>query len=104
MSLADDVRANLAAAERRAILRLLTAVGAYEANDSTLLAAMTSLGHRVGVDRVRAHFDFLAEGGLLVTRTVEGGAKVATLTDRGLDVAEGRAEAAGVEPPRPSQL
>lgn len=101
----DRLRTQIDGVERGAILRLLTAVGAFEANDSLLLGALASLGHRVGIDRIRAHLDFLAEAGLVRTRAVDAaGSQVAALTDRGLDVATGRATATGVEPPRPSQL
>ncbi len=85
--------ASLLAEDRRlVILRCLTEVPGYEANESVLRTGLAHFGHRVGSDIVRADLAFLADHDLLRVEKLAGGAGelwLATLTAAGRDVAEG---------------
>lgn len=94
-------------AEEHLRLRLLTLLDqspARMANDSLLAAVLADMGHAVSRDRLRATLAWLAEAGLLATRELLAGEMrlvVATLSERGADVAAGRARAPGVARPAP---
>lgn len=85
---------------RISILRLLSGAPAYRANSSILHGETTRFGLAASRDQVKTEMAWLAEQGLIVTEDV-GGMVVATLTERGLDVAEGRAVQPGVQRPSP---
>jgi hypothetical protein len=81
--------AHLAEDRRLVILRLLTEAGGT-ANDSVLEVGLQQLGHRRGLTRdvVRADIDWLKARRL-----------VASITERGLNVAEGHETVDGVKRP-----
>lgn len=90
---------------RLVILRILHEDSDYSVNDSLLGKALAAYGHGVGRDVVRTELAWLAEQGLV---TVEGlprpgrdPLQVATLTSRGAEVAEGRAQVPGIARPTP---
>ena len=85
---------------RLAILRLLAESTDYRANLYLLQTALESFGHNVSHDRLHADLDWLYEQGLV---TVAGlaGITLARLTERGADVAAGRAIVTGVKRPGP---
>lgn len=85
---------------RLAILRILTQAPAYAANESVLHSALQSFGHAVSRDTVRTDIEWLGEQALVTVEIVVG-IRIATLAMRGLDVAEGRAQAPGVKRPSP---
>lgn len=85
---------------RLTILVLLVDAAGYQANQFLLQSALDSLGHAVSMDRLRADLAWLAEQGL-VTVGATAAVEIATLTARGLDVAQGRAVHPGVKRPRP---
>ena len=85
---------------RLALLCLLEASAAYSANQHLLASALDGLGHRISADRLMADLARLAEQGLAGLESLAG-VGVATLTQRGLDVATGRARCPGVARPRP---
>ncbi|WP_345859307.1 ArsR family transcriptional regulator [Shewanella algae] len=85
---------------RLVMLRVLAESSAYEANDSILDTALDAYGHNVSRDVVRSEMAWLAEQGLVTLRQVSH-TQVATLTARGLDVADGQASCPGVKRPRP---
>lgn len=85
---------------RLVLLRLLSESGGYRANLFLLQTACAGFGHDVSQDRLQADVDWLEEQGLLKTEGV-GGVCIATLTQRGLDVAQGRANCTGVKRPMP---
>lgn len=95
----------LVADRRLCILRFLLEDRDYSLNESLLQDALEMLGHAVSRDAVRAEVAWLAEQGLVTTREagVGGGRSVtvATLTERGADVAKGRAQVPGVKRPSP---
>ena len=86
---------------RLTVLRLLAKGGGdYSANDSIIADALPHLGFTVGRERVRAEIEWLRDSALVKVENVES-LLIATLTQRGLDVAEGRTTATGVKRPSP---
>ena len=89
----------LAADQRLVILRLLAEQISYKANSSVLTMRMDQLGHAVSRDQVRTHLAWLGEQALVAVDEPVPGVVVATLTERGMDVASGRAVVPGVKRP-----
>lgn len=85
---------------RLVILRVLSDSTGYQTNEYTLEAVLEDLGHTVSSDRLHADLAWLAEQGLVTTSNV-GGVTIPKLTQRGLDVARGKAVVPGVKRPRP---
>lgn len=85
--------------QRLVLLRSLSDCGG-DANESVLQTCLDTYGHRLSRDAVRSHLAWLDEQGLCSTKDVAG-CLVATVTGRGLDVAEGRSTVPGVKRPRP---
>lgn len=83
---------------RLVVLRVLAELPEYRANSSVLYAAMNHFGHSMTRDQVRTELSWLAEQGLLFVDDA-GPVLVATLTERGQDVARGRAIVPGVSRP-----
>lgn len=87
---------------RLAVLRVLAEPDLkYKANSAVLHTAAKSLGFEVSRDFVHGQLDWLAEQGLISTEKVTDSVRVATLSRRGLDVAEGNSTHSGVERPSP---
>lgn len=93
-------RKHQAEGRRLAILQLLAEAG-YEVNDQVLAAALEEYGYRTTRDELLGDLAWLAEQQLIADRDLSGVVVVARLTQRGLDVAEGKARAPGVKRPRP---
>lgn len=87
---------------RSATLRLLADLPEYRANDIVIADAVRAVGLGCTNDQLRGHLTWLEEQ-RLVTVTEVGGMKVATLTERGEDVAAGRAHVDGVQRPKPGR-
>ena len=85
---------------RLVLLRCLQSAEQYRANAYLLRRFAQSVGHTVSSDRLEHDIAWLAEQGL-ATRDSTNGVTVATLTRRGLDVAEGAAVVPGVARPLP---
>ena len=85
---------------RITILRLLEHQGGYRSNCSLLRDAAEAVGLTATRDQVRVELAWLAEQGLVTVRQVEQ-LMIATATERGLDVAAGRARVPGVKTPSP---
>jgi DNA-binding transcriptional ArsR family regulator len=85
--------------ERLVILRLLARQISYKANSSVLTFAMDNLGHAIARDTVKTHLHWLTEQALVSIEEPVEGVLVATLTERGHDVARGRAVVPGVARP-----
>lgn len=83
---------------RLVILRLLSELPQYKANSSVLVAALDQYGHSPSRDQVKTELAWLAEQGLVSCDDL-GPVRVATLTERGSDVASGRAVVPGVKRP-----
>lgn len=91
---------HLAADRRLVILRVLAESTGYQANEYTLEAVLDDMGHTVSNQQLHTELAWLAEQGLLDSRTV-GGVTIATVTRRGIDVAQGKAQVPGVKRPQP---
>jgi hypothetical protein len=83
---------------RLVILRLLVEMTAYRANSSVLTMALDSYGHTLSRDQVKTELSWLAEQGALTLEDV-GPVLVATLSERGQDIAAGRARVPGIKRP-----
>lgn len=94
MSFQDFLRQDV----RLVLLRVLTEMPAYRSNSSVLTSALERFGHAVTRDQVKSELTWLAEQGLVALNDL-GGVSVATLTERGQDVATGRVVVPGVKRP-----
>lgn len=83
---------------RLVILRLLVEMPAYRANSSVLNAALDNFGHTISRDQVKTELAWLAEQGAVALEDI-GPVVVATLTERGQDIAAGRARVPGIKRP-----
>lgn len=93
--------AQLQAENRRcAFLRFLSEDVDYAMNTSLLQSALAEIGHGVSRDQVNVDAAWLEEQGLTVCEDI-GGIVVVKITQRGLDVAEGRVVVPGVKRPGP---
>lgn len=86
---------------RLVILKALAAAAQYRANAYLLRSFCDQVGHTCSSDRLAADLAWLSEAGLITTDHPRADVQVATLTARGLDVADGRAEHPGVKRPMP---
>ncbi|MFH1027688.1 MAG: ArsR family transcriptional regulator [Pseudomonadota bacterium] len=86
--------------QRLIILRALERDLGYSANESIINNILVGFGHTCSRDCVRTHLAWLHEQGLLAVKDVSG-YMVATITQRGADVACGRAVVPGVDRPSP---
>lgn len=84
--------------QRLVMLRGLHDFGG-NANESVIQSCLDAYGHRISRDAVRTHMKWLEEQGLISIEDV-GGCYVGTLTSRGQDACEGRANIPGVKKPR----
>lgn len=98
MSLAEAAAAKLLTLQRLAVLQLLADQPSGSANDASLCEALNAMTHVVSRDRMRELLFWLAAQGALhvLDRRMESGLIVATLTERGHDIARGRSRIAGV--------
>ncbi|KRP97472.1 hypothetical protein TX25_06085 [Pseudomonas lactis] len=83
---------------RLVLLRLLVEMTAYRANSSVLTMALDSYGHTLSRDQVKTELHWLAEQGALTLQDV-GPVFVATLSERGQDIAAGRTRVPGIKRP-----
>ncbi|WP_180125637.1 ArsR family transcriptional regulator [Rhodoferax sp. BLA1] len=94
-----DFSQHLRQDQRLVLLRILSEMPSYRANSSVLVGLMEKLGHTMTRDQVKTELRWLAEQGLLAVEEA-GSVLVATLDERGQDVAEGRARVDGIARPR----
>jgi Fe2+ or Zn2+ uptake regulation protein len=94
---------HLAEDRRLVILRLLEQAPGYQLNASVLHSGLDRIGHDVSRDVLRTDLAWLAEQGLVTLDHLAEGVTVATLTERGLDAAHGRAIIPGVKRPAPGR-
>ncbi|RLM23652.1 hypothetical protein BIY29_10140 [Brenneria alni] len=83
---------------RLVILRILSELPGYRANSSLIYSALVQFGHSPSRDQVKSELRWLEEQGLVSIEDV-GPVLVATETERGADVAAGRATVPGVKRP-----
>lgn len=86
---------------RLVVLRLLGEAGGYRLNSSVLTDAAKAHGLDASRDQMRGEIAWLAENGMVATEEPTPGLIVATLTERGADVAAGRSQHPGVQRPGP---
>ncbi|WP_337840500.1 hypothetical protein [Rheinheimera sp.] len=86
--------------QRLAILRLLAEDSGYDLNESILQDGVNALGLDISRDKLRTELAWLKEQGTVLLEQV-GSVSVARLTERGLDVAQGRARIPGIKRPTP---
>lgn len=94
---ADIVIGNL----RLTLLRVLNEATMHEANSSVLHQAVEAMGIRVTRDQVRTELGWLQEQRCVKLIELSPILFVATLTERGGDVAKGRSKIAGIPQPSP---
>ena len=87
--------------QRLRVLQILERAAGYDLNIHVLRMELEHLGHRPSLDALRGELAWLEEAGLAGTRLVQD-LVVAVATERGLDVAAGRARVPGVARPRPA--
>ncbi len=88
--------------QRLFILRVLDELPGFSSNVSALQSALDmSAGHRLSRDAALALVDWLDEVGLVTKENLDPRICVVKLTQRGSDVAQGRAHVTGVKRPRP---
>ena len=85
---------------RLVMLRVLANSPGYSANEYTIEAVLEDLGHVISNDLLRGEIAWLAEQQLITTSQV-GGVTIAKITQRGLDIARGKAMHPDVQRPRP---
>lgn len=102
MSIKDDFAPAIDAYIRAAALRLLAELPEYRANDMAIADAVRAIGLGCTNDQLRGHLTWMEEQ-RLVTIVDVSGIKVATLTERGAEVAAGRAQVDGVQRPHPGR-
>lgn len=96
----NDFSALVQADRRLVILRVLADSAGYSTNQHLLGTMTGALGHQVGAERIRADISDLQEMGLVTTDHVAG-VVIATLTQKGVDVAAGVVTVSGVKRPMP---
>jgi len=86
---------------RLGILRILSRRNQFTSNEYSLNDELAgNYGHHVSKDQLHTDLAWLEEQGLLILQQPRAG-WIATLTSRGEDAAEGRANVPGVARPRP---
>lgn len=93
-----DFAAHLSHDRRLVILRLLAELPMYRANSSVLAMALERFGHASTRDQVKTELYWLQEQALVLLEDL-GAVLVATATERGMEVAAGRAMVPGVARP-----
>ncbi|PNG40966.1 hypothetical protein A1354_12400 [Pseudomonas asplenii] len=83
---------------RLVLLRLLADMPGYRANSSVLNTALDHHGHSTSRDQTKTELHWLAEQQAITLNDI-GPILVATLTERGQDIAAGRARVPGIQRP-----
>ena len=84
--------------QRAAILKVLNVMNGYKSNNSMIRDGCEAFNNRMSNDEVKTQLSWLAEQGLISINHV-GDYINAELTERGQDVAEGRATVPGIKRP-----
>ena len=87
--------------DRRLVILRITAEGNGTANDRMLVTGLAHWGIRCTLEAVSQSLDWLEEHGLVKLRAVpDSDVRIAEITRRGRDVADGVADVPGVTPRR----
>lgn len=92
----------LAQDRRLRILQLLARSPGYASNAVLIGTALEAVGHSASSDAIASDLAWLEEQGLVRRRAIAD-VVVASITPRGADVAQGKAEQPGVRRPRPGE-
>lgn len=84
---------------RLVILRVLTELNGYTSNNSIITDLLKAWGVQLSHDQTKTQLRWLEEQGLVTIEDING-VLIATLTERGEDVAKGLATVDGVKRPR----
>lgn len=95
---AQKFATHLSEDRRLVMLRLLAELQLYRANSTVLWMNLEAHGHAITRDQTKTELRWLEEQGL-VSIEEAAGLLIATLTERGQDVASGRAKQPGVARP-----
>jgi repressor of nif and glnA expression len=86
---------------RLVLLRVLKDSPGYVCNEYVLGVALEECGHSVSRETIQFDLTWLDEQGLVTLEIIKGTVCVATVTQRGIDVALGRTQHPGVKRPAP---
>jgi hypothetical protein len=86
---------------RLVALRALAQTPGYSCNDSILQDILATFAIRSSRDQVRSQLAWLQEQGLISYEILTSGTYIASITQRGLDVAAGNLTVPGVKRPSP---
>ncbi|MEW6463779.1 MAG: ArsR family transcriptional regulator [Pseudomonadota bacterium] len=86
--------------QRLVMLRVLSELPQFRSNSSVIASLLGQFGHHPSRDQVKGDLVWLGEQGLVSIEDI-GSVLVVTLTERGGDVAAGRASVPGVRKPGP---
>ncbi len=86
--------------QRLVVLRILSELPQFRSNSSVMANLLGEYGHHPSRDQVKTELVWLGEQNLSKVEDI-GSVLVVTLTERGADVAAGRASVPGVSKPRP---
>lgn len=89
--------------QRLVMLQALATDGDYRINDLMLYTWLEQVALEISMDKLRTQMRWLEEQEL-VTIEQMGSMLIATLTERGLDIAKGRARVDGVARPAPGSV
>lgn len=88
---------------RRAILTLLAYDNDYRLSADMIVDGLRANGQTITHDQLLSEMHWLAEQGFITLTTIAV-LTIATLTDRGLDIARGQTRAPGIRDLRPSEI
>lgn len=86
--------------QRLVMLRVLSELPQFRSNSSVIASLLGQFGHHPSRDQVKGDLTWLGEQGLVSIEDI-GSVLVVTLSERGADVAAGRATVPGVRKPGP---
>ena len=88
--------------QRMIMLQMMAGDNDYSLNNGILQRVLVEFGHGVSLAKTDEEIDWLADRGLVTVDDLGRGMRVAKLTRRGLDVANGHERIDGVERPGPA--
>ena len=87
--------------QRMIMLQVMKGDNDYSLNNGILQKVLIEFGHGVSLDKTDQEIDWLKEQGLITVEDLNDHLKVAKLTRKGLDIANGHDQIEGVERPGP---
>lgn len=93
-------KTTIAKEQRRLILQALEQDTDYRVNDIMLQAWLEEFSMDISIDKLHTELQWLEEQGLISLEQIKT-MQIATLTQRGLDLAQGKSQNPNVARPRP---